>query len=189
MSTAPPNTPSNATPSATPNASPTATSDPSVPDPHLGGVWERVAARVVDHVLVAVACALLLLPLASVGALLPQPGGYLLGAVGTLVASALTVGYFTVLESRDGQTLGKRLLGLRVVDHAGRVPTREQALRRNLWTGLGVAGVVPVVGGLVGALATTVAAVLILLGVLSDVAERRGWHDRLAGGTRVLHTR
>jgi hypothetical protein len=63
-------------------------------------------------------------------------------------------------------------------------PTLGDALRRNAWTGLGVLSVVPVIGGLVGSAATLVAVVTILVGITRD-PQRRGWHDRLAAGTRV----
>lgn len=147
--------------------------------------WQRAAARVVDHLLVAVAGAVLLAPLGLGAALVPGTG-YLAGAAGSVLAAVMTVGYFAVLESRDGRTLGKRLLGIRVVAADGTTPGAEQALRRNLWTGLGVLGVVPLVGGLVGALATLAAAVTILLGI---IRLGQGWHDELAGGTRVVRDR
>ena len=32
-------------------------------------------------------------------------------------------------------------------------PTMEQAVRRNIWTGFGILGVVPIIGALIGGLA------------------------------------
>ena len=144
--------------------------------------WQRVVARLVDHVLLAVVTAVALAPLGLGASVLPGTG-YLAGAVGSVLAAAATVGYFTVLESRDGRTLGKRLLGIRVVTADGATPRVDEALRRNLWTGLGMLGVVPLVGGVVGGLATLVAAVTILLGI---VRTGQGWHDEAAGGTCVV---
>lgn len=154
---------------------------------HLGNaeVWQRVTARLVDHVGLAVVTVLLLAPLGLGASLVGGPAGFLAGAFAAAVSAALTVGYFAVLEARDGQTIGKRLLGVRVVDADGRVPTLGSALRRNAWTGLGVVSVVPVVGGLVGSAATLVAAIAILVGITRD-EHGRGWHDTFAGGTRVV---
>ena len=151
-------------------------------------VWQRVAARLLDHVGLAVLTAILLSPLGLGASLLGGPAGFFAAAVSAVVSAVLTLGYFVVLESRDGQTVGKRLLGVRVVTESGATPPTGAALRRNAWTGLGVLAVVPVVGGLVGSAATLVAALTILLGIAGD-RERRGWHDRFAGGTRVVGVR
>lgn len=148
--------------------------------------WQRVVARLVDHVGLAFVTAMLFLPLGLGAAVLGGAAGLLAGAASAVLSAALTVGYFTLLESRGGQTLGKRLLGLRVVDATGRAPAPAAALRRNAWTGLGILGVVPFVGGLLGGVATLVAAVTILLGLAGDT--RRGWHDTFAG-TRVVSDR
>lgn len=150
-------------------------------------VWQRVVARLVDLVGLAVATAVVLAPLGPGAAALGGPAGLLAGAVSAVLSAAVTVGYFTVLEARGGQTVGKRLLGLRVVDASGRAPAVGAALRRNAWTGLGVVAVVPVVGGLLGAAATTLAALTILLQIAGD-GHRRAWHDAFAGGTRVVRS-
>ena len=159
--------------------------DPTTTHLRSAEVWQRVAARLVDHVGLAIVTAILLTPLGLGASLLGGPAGYLAGAFSAAVSAALTVGYFSVLEARDGQTIGKRLLGVRVVDAAGRPPVLASALRRNAWTGLGVVSVVPVVGGLVGSAITLLAAIAILVGITRD-QHGRGWHDTFAGGTRVV---
>ena len=167
------------------------------PQPHLredpparddAEVWQRVVARLVDHVGIAVVLMVLLVPLGFGAAFLGGAAGFLAGVVSAVVSATATLGYFALLESRDGQTIGKRLLGVRVVDDAGRPPTPAAAVRRNAWTGLGILAVVPVVGGFLGSAATLVAAVTILVGIAGDGAVRRGWHDTLAG-TRVVSDR
>ncbi len=152
----------------------------------LADAWQRVAARVVDYVLIAVAITVLLMVLGAVIAFLPGPAGVFAGVLYAVVTSALTVAYFAVLESRDGQTLGKRLLGIRVVGADGRTPSLEQTIRRNVWTGLGIASAIPVIGSALGAVAMLAASVLILVGIVQDVQRRQGWHDTFAGGTRVV---
>lgn len=151
-------------------------------------VWQRAVARLVDHVGVAVVLMVVLLPLGLGAAVLGGAAGFLAGVVSAVVSAGVTLGYFAVLESRDGQTLGKRLLGLRVVDEVGGTPSLSATLRRNCWTALGVLAVVPVVGGLVGSVAMLAAVVTILLGITQDSVTRRGWHDTLAG-TRVVRAR
>lgn len=158
---------------------------PPVSNPRTAEVWPRAVARLIDHVALALVTALVLVPLGLTASLLGGPAGFLASAVAVVSSSALTVGYFAVSEARGGQTVGKRLLGVRVVDGTGAAPALGVTLRRNAWTGLGVVSVVPVVGGLIGGVATLVAVVAILAAIAAD-PERRGWHDRFAGGTRVV---
>jgi uncharacterized RDD family membrane protein YckC len=81
---------------------------------HKAGFWRRVGALGIDYVVLSAATALVLL--------LPAP----FSALGGLVPLA----YFTILTARTGQTLGKRMLGLRVVTNAGQVPGYGRALGR-----------------------------------------------------------
>lgn len=165
-------------------------SEPIVVDPSdlvvPAETWERVLARLIDHVLVSIASAVVIAPLGFAAAIAPGPAGWLVSAVSALLSAGMCVAYFVALESRKGQTIGKRVLGLRVVNDRGGIPTWNQAGRRNLWTGLGALGVVPIIGAYVGSLATVGAALVILLTVKADKTYRRGWHDAWAGGTQVV---
>lgn len=147
------------------------------------GIGPRALARLVDFVLLAVVNAVLVGVL-LVGALLGVSGGFVSG-LGALVAAVVNLAYFAVLESRGGQTVGKMVLKLRVTGPTGGLPTLEQAVRRNVWVAFGAAGVVPVIGGLVGGLAQLAAVVLIAI-ALAD--RRPGWHESFAGGTAVVET-
>jgi uncharacterized RDD family membrane protein YckC len=76
---------------------------PWAPAPELAGVWPRIGARLLDALLVGVVAGI-------VGGLLGLPDN--MGLLLTLVAM---IGYETLMLSNGGQTLGKMLLGLRVV--------------------------------------------------------------------------
>jgi uncharacterized RDD family membrane protein YckC len=109
------------------------------------------------------------------------------GALTAVITSALYLGYFTLMESRNGRTIGKMLLKLQTQGPDGSTPTTEQALKRNFWVALGILGVIPVIGGLVGSLAQLVIVILIAV-TINNSPIREGWHDKLAGGTRVVKT-
>lgn len=165
----------------------------SVATPVTVGLGPRALARLIDFVLLAVVDAIVVGTLV-VGMLLGQSGGYVLGAgasglaasaLAALLGAAVNLSYFAVMESRFGQTVGKMVLKLRVVGPTGTTPTLEQAIRRNIWVAFGVAGVVPVLGGIIGSLAQLAAVVLIAIG-LADEHRRAPWHDRFAGGTAVV---
>jgi uncharacterized RDD family membrane protein YckC len=131
------------------------------PPPELAGVWSRVGARLLDAVLVGLAVGV-------VGGLLGLPD-----TAGLLLTVAAMIGYETFMVANGGQTLGKLLLGLRVVRADLAPPTSRDALVRSLVIDL--IWVVPA-GWLIVAL------------VLERHRHRQGWHDR-AAGTPVVTTR
>lgn len=114
-------------------------------------------------------------------------GSYAYNAVDGLVGAAISLAYFALMEARTGQTVGKMLLGLRTNGPDGRPPTLEMAVRRNFWVALGALAVVPVIGSAVGSIAQLVIAIVIMV-TISQSPTREGWHDRFAGGTRVVRT-
>jgi uncharacterized RDD family membrane protein YckC len=79
------------------------------------------------------------------------------------LAMGTVVGYFLFFVALDGQTLGKRLLGLKVVSARGGTPTLAQAVVRML--------------------ASLLSILPLYLGFLAMLADTRGrtWHDRIAG--------
>jgi uncharacterized RDD family membrane protein YckC len=111
--------------------------------------------------------------------------GYAAGAITGVIGAAINLAYFALMESRRGQTLGKMLLKLRTEGPDGNPPTTEVAVRRNFWVALGALAVVPAVGGLIGSLAELVIVIMIAV-TISQSPIRQGWHDRFAGGTRVI---
>lgn len=165
---------------------------PPTPTPGAGvpaGLLERFVARFLDGLLLGVAYFVLSL---VVGAVLPF-GRFL--TVGELfitnlllvpLSVALSLGYYAYLESTQGRTLGKQVMKLQVVGPAGGHPTLEQALRRNAFLALSLAGIVPIIGQLVGLLAGLAAVIVIAVTINNDPVRRQGWHDTFAGGTQVL---
>lgn len=128
----------------------------------------RIAARAVDYAILGVA-------------------GWALGSItgfgfGWLTGVALLVlAYFTLMDARAGATLGKAALGLRVVDADGGKPSIKAALAREWFVALGA---VPFVGPLLALVTWTT-----LYFTIRYSPQGQGWHDRLAGGTRVVRRR
>jgi uncharacterized RDD family membrane protein YckC len=162
---------------------------PTVPS-GAGGTADlvtRFLARLIDHLLLGVVIALVIFPVVLAAIFSGSDLSYwsfgssasLAGIVGSIVAAAITIGYFAFMESRNGQTVGKMLLGLRTEGPDGQSPTMEQAVRRNAWYALSI---VPFLGGLAQlAVAIYIAITINNTGI--------GWHDTFAGGTRVVKTR
>jgi uncharacterized RDD family membrane protein YckC len=126
------------------------------------GFGPRLLARLLDGVIVIVPLALLALAVDG------TPGRIL----GVVLAAAYEIG----MTSQHGQTIGKRVLGLRIVDAGtGDQPTLGQLTLR--WLVLGIATsllsyLLPGVGGLYS--------LLVLLPVLQPPLHR-GLHDRASG--------
>jgi uncharacterized RDD family membrane protein YckC len=148
----------------------------------------RFLARLIDHILLGIVNFVIIVPLiiaaafTGVGNGLNPFGGFSAGSlVAAIVTAAITIGYFALMESNSGQTVGKMLIGLKTVGPDGNKPTMEQALKRNSWYALGI---VPFLGGLAQLAATIYIAVTI-----NNSATRTGWHDTFAGGTKVIKTK
>jgi uncharacterized RDD family membrane protein YckC len=110
---------------------------------------------------------------------------YPANAVSSVISAVIALGYFTLLESRRGQTLGKMLLKLQTRGPGGARPTVQQALRRNAFTAIPVLGVVPVLGAVSGLL-SLIAVITIAVTIHRNTTTHRGWHDDFAGGTTVV---
>lgn len=160
---------------------------------------DRFLARLIDQAVIGVVAGVILAVFlyGAIFQLIPAVS-LLLIVLGWVASAAVFLGYYGFMESRQGTTLGKMVMKLRVEGPSGRQPTLAEAIRRNLWTGFLVLDVVPYLGTsffvlpILGSLGPLVAIImmammiLIAVGIHNDTVNRQGWHDRFAGGTRVL---
>ena len=66
----------------------------------------------------------------------------------------------------------------------GRPPSLEVALKRNAFMAVGVLGIIPVLGFV--APFVSLAAYISIAVTINSSPTRQGWHDRFAGGTKVI---
>ena len=111
-------------------------------------------------------------------------GSFVGGAIYSILTAAISLGYFAFLESKNGQTVGKMALKLQTQGPGGGHPTMEEALKRNAFVAIGVLGVIPVLGVIAGLL--SLAAYIAIAVTISSSPINEGWHDKFAGGTRVI---
>ena len=152
----PPAPPSNAVPPAPPYGVPPAGAGSPPPPPYFPPVWagpvpppgappfagivERAVAIVIDSILIGIVAFVLVfvvsLSLALGGALVFGLGFGIFSGFYFLLAGVfflLTLLYFCYFESRSGQTPGKQLMHIRVIDPStGRSPDLTKSLLRNL---------------------------------------------------------
>ncbi|MCA2209215.1 RDD family protein [Nocardia sp. NEAU-G4] len=110
-------------------------------------------------------------------ALMDSP--FLAGIILWVIMGIAYVGYNVGFEVTQGTTLGKKLLGLRVVAPGGAPKlTPEASLKRNIF-------LAPLAIYCLGGLVTTGLSIYIAVTINND-PNKQGWHDKLAGGTQVV---
>ncbi|GAA3655238.1 hypothetical protein GCM10022237_13940 [Nocardioides ginsengisoli] len=158
--------------------------------PRPGELLNRFVARLIDHVILGVVYAILW----GISSAIFLQGFYhstgewfLFYLFLTVIGTVINLAYFGWLESNRGQTVGKMVMKLRTFGPDGvSNPTMEQALKRNGYVALNIISVVPLLGPILAGLAELAAIVYIAVTLNSDVPNHQGWHDKFAGGTRVM---
>jgi uncharacterized RDD family membrane protein YckC len=140
-------------------------------DVRYGGFFRRTLAFGIDFVMILLLSALMgvmahigyKVGLAAHGRFISLDNATPLFAILTFAWIFLATAYFVVFHGMGGQTVGKWLLGLRVVDSEREALSYRQALLRSI--------------GLIGFALTTLG--LSCLWIIWS-GEKRGWHDYLA---------
>lgn len=153
-----------------PSGAPARSGAEFVPLPRWGGFFRRGIALAIDLVVIALLSAIMggtayvgyKVGLGAHGQVISGDNAVALFAILTLGWLGLTSAYFIVMHGLGGQTFGKMLLGLRVVDNDGKPPSFRQAILR--W--LATVGFAPMGLGFFWVLWQS---------------EKRAWHDLLAG--------
>ena len=148
--------------------------------PQPGGLGVRIAARVIDNLIVAIPAGIILaLAWSAAGSDTSLAGLADSHMVTGLLVGLLTFAYYVTFEVTQGWTPAKKLLGLSVHGPDGAAkPDFQQSAIRNSWT---LFPILPFIGGLLGLVAITVIAITI-----NSSPTKQGKHDELAGGTQVL---
>ncbi|MFI6501807.1 RDD family protein [Nonomuraea typhae] len=146
------------------------------PSPPLAEWWQRLVARIVDGVILGIAYAVLSMILATVLGV-----GFLAVMLTAILGAVIYFAYEFVMLRSGGQTIGKKVMGLRVVpaggNRAGRPLTTDAVVSRAgvLWGPLALS-FIPVIG--------FVAYLLYVVNVLWqfwDKPLQQCLHDKLAG--------
>lgn len=159
--------------------------------PRPAELLNRFLARLIDHILVGV----VFVPFYIVASVIIYSGfsnsfgeQFIFYTLTAIIQAALYLAYFTLMESNRGQTVGKMVMKLRTYGPDGvSNPTVEQAAKRNAYSALGILSIVPILGWFfLGWAAPLAAVIFIAITLNNDQPNHQGWHDKFAGGTRVL---
>ncbi|WP_275410528.1 RDD family protein [Microbispora corallina] len=164
---------------------------PGVPAP-VAQWWERWVARIIDTIIFSIVYFILSMifnaafgPKVSVNGLSVEASGsvFLPGFLAALIAYGAYAAYDYVLHSKDGQTVGKKVMKIRVLPRDGGALDSSALLKRSLlYPGVLALYGIPVVSWL-AAIFVLVTAILII----TDKPLQQGLHDKIAG-TIVVKT-
>ena len=137
----------------------------------LARIGARFGARVLDAIIVAVVGVVLIFVPAAMSSSSDMADFSGLGVTSILVGLVVGIGYEVVQIALWGQTVGKRMIGIKVIHAAhGGLPGWGKAFGR--WAIPGLLALIPLVGWL-----------LSILCYVSATWDRvcQGWHDKAAG--------
>ena len=153
----------------------------------------RFLARLIDFVIVGIVVGILnsiIIAIAVGNAISSRSTGMFDFGISTVITAvlgaAIILGYFAFLESSRGQTLGKMIMKIKTFGPGGANPTMAEAVKRNIWTAVGVLNIIPFVGWLLTFVGSLGAMIYAAVTINNDTVTRRGWHDKFAGGTSVI---
>lgn len=121
---------------------------------NYAGFWIRFAAALLDSVIILA----LSMIVATIFAVMK------LGAVGSLAQLVLAISYYVWFQSRSGQTLGKKVMKIKVVNAVGVIPS------------LGTFALREIVGKLVSGLILGIGYLMVAWD-----SKKQGLHDKIAG--------
>lgn len=159
--------------------------------PQPAGVGIRIGAYIIDAVIIGIVNVVVgifvAIPFAvgdsGPGVPFLNTGGIGFSLVTSLIGAAVTLAYFGLLESRDGQTLGKRVLSIRAVRADLGPLDLTEAVKRRVPFIIGSIIPIPVIGPLV----SLGLAIAIVVTTATDEPWHRGLHDKWAD-TMVVRT-
>jgi uncharacterized RDD family membrane protein YckC len=147
-----------------------------------GSLLDRFLARFIDGIIIGIAGVIIGIILAVI-----SDSWLLTGLISAVVNTVIYLGYFAYLESNRGQTIGKQVMKLRVYGPDGHSnPTMNEAVKRNIWLGAAILGIIPILGALLGGLIELAAVIVIAITINGDTVRRQSWFDKFAGGTTVV---
>lgn len=105
---------------------------------NLATFGQRLVAIIVDHIILLIITIALAVPFGLQSALfsmagISNPALYIAAwSMFAILSFVIWILYFTYFEAKDGQTLGKRMMGIKVVMEKGTKMTYEKSFVRNI---------------------------------------------------------
>ncbi len=110
------------------------------------GFWRRFAAFLIDGLILGAINYLISMLLGGGSSYSYTTGGGATNNPATTIASlVLSVAYYVFYQAKMGQTLGKKVMGIKVVDSAGKTPTIMTFFLREI-IGKFVSGIILLIG-------------------------------------------
>jgi len=158
--------------------------------PRPAELQNRFLARLIDHVILGVVVMIVYFVLIAIFLAGFNDSIFewlLFGILQGVISTALFIGYFAVLESNRGQTVGKMIMKLQTFGPDGvSKPTMEQAAKRNAYPAVLLITIIPFAGFYLAQLAMIGAMAYNAFTLNADQPNHQSFLDKFAGGTRVM---
>ncbi len=151
----------------------------------LGEGWQRIVARIIDGLIwFVIGLVFGLIGGGGAFAVSGTDGSYFLFAIASLAGVAAVVAYEVFMTTKTGNTLGKKVFNLKIVNIDGSAVDEKTMLMRMLtYIAAGVIGVIPILGIFSG-LVNLIIVIVSLVFLFSDSMRQTVW-DKIAK-TKVI---
>ncbi len=119
------------------------------PENNLASPWARLGARILDGLILLIPTLLVVFLIggSGLGGFGADAGtSFALNFIGTIISTAIAVGYEFYFLSKDGATIGKKALNIKVVFEDGSAIGQDGAIKRLILTALQV---IPIIGAII----------------------------------------
>lgn len=131
---------------------------------NYAGAGRRFVAVFIDGLIILAVYMILGMVLGTGGLGGANSSNLMLAALSNVVSLAIQIGYFVFYQASAGQTLGKKVMGVKVVDMQGKTPGAMTFFVREI----------------IGKLVSTIILFIGYLMILWD-GRKQGLHDKIAG--------
>jgi uncharacterized RDD family membrane protein YckC len=128
------------------------------------GFLVRLVAYIIDAIIIAIPNAIIqAIFMGGLQSDSPGGGAVIMALIGSLLVLVWSVGYLVYFWTTSGQTIGKKVMGVKVVTTDGELVGVGKAILRII--GYAISGIVFYLG---------------FIWIIFD-SEKQGWHDKIAG--------
>jgi uncharacterized RDD family membrane protein YckC len=128
------------------------------------GFLVRLVAYIIDAIIIAIPNAIInAIFMGGLQSDSPGGGAVVMALIGSVLVLVWSVGYLVYFWTTSGQTLGKKVMGVKVVTTDGELVGVGKAILRII--GYAISGIVFYLG---------------FIWIIFD-SEKQGWHDKIAG--------
>jgi uncharacterized RDD family membrane protein YckC len=125
------------------------------------GFWVRFVATLIDSILLGLISGVLSFALSFS---LAEGANEIISLLANIIGLVISIGYYVVYQQKNGQTIGKKVMNIKVVDYNGKTPTMFSFFLREI-------------------IGKTISGLILFIGYFMVIWDKRkqALHDKIAG--------